>query len=211
MCAFCHRFVGTEATQLAMLQGRNLAYSDSEITRKQKRLRTEFPSSKGSIRGGDSIENRANVVRHRSWSTGGDNRQFRRLLVASAPISDLPSLPHPSAKKAHIVGRIGEKKGGGNDDGGGVTVAVREVYRCERGAPCDEVYCSVRCRRMALETGHALICVGGSGEGRWVPAVDLLWKVEKRVRLAVISGFLPVVGFTFVCIFTRMRRDKQDA
>lgn len=179
MCALCHRFVGTEATQLAMLQGldlqgRNVAYSESEITRKQKRLRTDFPSSRSSIRGGDCTENRSNVVRHRSWSTGRDARQSRRLLVASAPMSDLPSLPHPNTKKAHIVDRSGEKKGSSNGDRGGITVAMREVYRCERGAPCDEVYCSVRCRRMALEAGHALICVGGSGEGRWVLTVVLL-------------------------------------
>lgn len=196
--------MGTEATQLAMLeglglQGRNLAYSektvanhilDSEITRKQKRLRTEIPSCRGSVGSGDCIEKRANVVRHRSWSTGGDDRQSRRLSVASAPISGLPNLPRPGAKN-YVNDRTGEKTGGStssNDDGGDrnsrdggeITVVVREegeeerVYRCEQGAPCDEVYCSVRCRRMALEAGHALICVGGGGEGRWVPAVELI-------------------------------------
>ena len=40
---------------------------------------------------------------------------------------------------------------------------------------------------MALEAGHALICVGGSGEGRWVPAVDLI--VEGREASASCCDF----------------------
>lgn len=48
---------------------------------------------------------------------------------------------------------------GGEEESGG-------CYRCRRGAPCDDLYCSVVCRDAALVGGHGLICVGGSEEGR---------------------------------------------
>lgn len=40
-------------------------------------------------------------------------------------------------------------------------------YRCDGGAPCDDVYCSTDCRADAVVAGHGLICAGGRDEGRW--------------------------------------------
>lgn len=60
-------------------------------------------------------------------------------------------------------GRAGEaEEGGGRESSSG-----SGGWECEGGAPCDDVYCSVRCREAAKVAGHGLICIGGKEAGRY--------------------------------------------
>ena len=141
LCASCHRFVGTPATQLAMLEG--------------------FP------RGAVTSATNANTKKRRRCGDAGpgpasppavDSASSRRLEVARAPPSRLPDLPATTKKAKVEEGEDGSEEDEGQGVGG--------IWRCKGGSPCDDVYCSDRCREAALAGGHGLICLGGSGPGR---------------------------------------------
>lgn len=120
------------------------------------------------------------------------NESSRRIAIAEAPASLLPALPCLRTKQEmEVRGEVRQNtestraEGGDNEafrnGGGGAGGRVDRAdvdggvdagdgagggLRCECGAPCDEVYCSVGCRHAAAVGGHGLICVGGHNEGR---------------------------------------------
>eukprot|EP00903_Cladosiphon_okamuranus_P010367 g9808.t1 len=162
VCASCHRFVGTPATQLAMLEGlsrptpsRAAANASATSTSTKKRRRCE------------------DAGLGPATPPGVYPASFRRIAIAGAPPSclpDLPSLTKEATSTAtatanvavEVEAEVGEKE---SEEDRGEEDGVGGVWRCKGGAPCDDVYCSVRCREAALVGGHGLICLGGSGPG----------------------------------------------
>lgn len=144
VCASCHRFVGTPATQLAMLEGFSLSTPS--------RAATDATSTKKRRRCGDA------GLRPGSPPTAGA-ASSRRNTVARAALSRLPDLP-VTTKEAKV--EAGVKKESYSEEGEG------GIWRCKGGLPCDDVYCSAPCREASLVGGHGLLCLGGSGPGRLV-------------------------------------------
>lgn len=192
VCATCHRFVGTEATQLAMLEGlpRN---TSANLRGKKKRSRDGGSGDPGSNGESESGGTARRAYSSPSSATAVAATPSRRLAVAEAPCSDLPDLPALTGVSSGQNGSMSSSAcdGGANstpaagvtagDDaamlGGTAVDAVgcsREgvgeerggCYRCDGGAPCDDVYCSTGCRADAVVAGHGLICAGGRDEGR---------------------------------------------
>lgn len=162
VCASCHRFVGTPATQLAMLEGLS-RWTATSTTNTKKRPRC-----------GDAALDPVSPP-------AVDQASSRRIAVACAPPSRLPDLP-AAAKEATVEeGENGSQKDEEEGAGG--------VWRCKGGSPCDDVYCSDRCREAALVGGHGLICLGGSGPGRSV------WSVVKQADICMPC----CVGLTLCC------------
>lgn len=156
VCASCYRFVGTPATQLAMLDGLSRSTpsrSAANVTSTKKRRRC-----------GDASLGPASPP-------AVDAASSRRIAIAGAPPSCLPDLPGLT-KEADANVEVGEKESGKEK-------GEEKIWRCKGGAPCDDVYCSARCREAALAGGHGLICVGGSGPGR------LVWSVVNQAGYAL--------------------------
>lgn len=145
VCACCHRFVGTPATQLAMVEGLSRSAPSRVATNAARTKKRRRCGDAGADTGGPPPPADAALS------------SSRRAAVARAPPSRLPDLPalHPTQ------GRRGEA---GAADGKGERLSG--VWRCEGGAPCEDVYCSVGCREAARLAGHGLICIGGSEPGR---------------------------------------------
>lgn len=208
VCASCHRFVGSEATQLAMVDGlprvnpghaAAVATTSTDVTPKKRRL-----SGRG---GGD----RSTGVVDMQARLAPKNGRSQRAAIADAQPSQLPDLPMLGSEESPGVNKLSSTANGeheGGDGSGESAAAARRVsdppgvsagcapsregltanggidglggagkrrrkggggYPCERGAPCDDMYCSVGCREAALAAGHGLICFGGTEEGRFVP------------------------------------------
>ncbi|CAM9664192.1 unnamed protein product [Scytosiphon promiscuus] len=166
VCASCHRFVGTPAAQLAMLEGIPPQASTGTITgisaNAKKRRRVA-----GSVEGGG-----ANSI---SGLPSAGRAQPRRIAVARASPGRLPGLPpllaEPNGKEAPKQrGQRRAMAGTGVPSASQIDGEDHEevragIFRCTGGAPCDDVYCSAGCRESALAAGHGLICIGGSEGG----------------------------------------------
>jgi len=148
VCACCHRFVGTPATQLAMIEGLSRSTAsrvtpNSTSVKKRRRCEDAGANISGPLAPADAVPSSS-----------------RRAAVARAPRSRLPDLPALHSTR----GRRGEAGEAAEAEGKEEGLAV--VWTCEGGAPCEDVYCSSECREAARLAGHGLICIGGSEPGR---------------------------------------------
>lgn len=191
-CSRCHRFLGGEGAQLAMLDGlpREERPADPEgCGAKRKRPGAPRAAEAPSRRLGVALARPREVsrlpalVEQASVDAGPGEASPRRvpgtdrtaLARDGAPAGrEGPGVPEGKRVGTHD-GNPGTQAGGGSADTGGTSggggagwgaVGGGLAYPCEGGAPCDELYCSPACRRAAMAGGHALICPGGSEEGR---------------------------------------------
>ncbi len=148
VCACCHRFVGTPATQLAMIEGLSRSNPSRVTTNAARTTKRRRYGDAGADTGGPLPP--ADAAPSSS----------RRAAVARAPPSRLPDLPalHPTQGRRGGAGEAADAEGEEEKLSG--------VWRCEGGAPCQDVYCSAGCREAARLAGHGLICIGGSEPGR---------------------------------------------
>lgn len=198
VCASCHRFLGTEGTQLAVLEGLPPAAATSTTT-------PACSSSSDGTKNANTLHNGSRNKRPRRRGINDDDDDDRgrggsepgpgpsssllssaarmsrttrhrshRISVARAHPSQLPDLPRllfPLDSNGREDDSWGEacnedeerlhkrEDEEGDVRGGG-------IYQCERGAPCDDLFCSPACKRAAMAAGHGLICVGSRGKGR---------------------------------------------
>eukprot|EP00752_Nemacystus_decipiens_P010328 g9200.t1 len=94
----------------------------------------------------------------KGWSVSTKKPLQKGTVVGgAAPLLVHQTLANREQEANGEVEDSGKEKGVGEGVGG--------IWRCGGGSPCDEVYCSARCRAVALVGGHGLICLGGSGPG----------------------------------------------
>lgn len=187
-CASCWRFVGTAATQLAMLEGysastpplRTATTNAALVAATTNKRRGRSEDTAGSTASGGTTSVVA-TGRSSALAAGTTALFSRRVAIARAPPSRLPDLPAEAEEE--VAGQESKEKTEGAaaaEDPGRrqqqheveedeeEEEGIGGVWMCKGGAPCDDVYCSAGCREAAQIAGHGLICFGGSEPGRYL-------------------------------------------